>query len=213
ASLGKTSARDVACKTSVTRAQATAHATKAAVADAWGDAIARCDGQESAGESLVTALYYGAKASASAGRSDEAIARFAKVEQLFPKHRFADDARMRAAAIVADGGNEAKSIAMLSTLPDAYPDGDMKLEALFRVALASLQKGDLDASKRALDRSIDLDARGDRGRAAYFRARVAAMSGDAADAKKRYAAIVADHPLAYYMLLAYGRLAAADAAS
>ena len=47
-------------------------------------------------------------------------------------------------------------------------------------------------------------------RADYFRARVAELAGDVDDAKRRYAALVADAPLDYYMLLAYARLRAID---
>ena len=44
----------------------------------------------------------------------------------------------------------------------------------------------------------------------YFRARVAELAGETEDAKRRYASIVSDSPLDYYMLLAYARLRALD---
>jgi soluble lytic murein transglycosylase len=47
----------------------------------------------------------------------------------------------------------------------------------------------------------------------YFRARVAQLAGDGGDARVRYQALVADHPLSYYMLLAYGRLRSMDEAT
>src|SRR5207237_1584358 len=47
-------------------------------------------------------------------------------------------------------------------------------------------------------------------RAEYFRARLAELAGDTADAQTRYAAIVTNRPLSYYMLLAYARLRAID---
>jgi soluble lytic murein transglycosylase len=50
------------------------------------------------------------------------------------------------------------------------------------------------------------------GRAAYFRARAAAMTGDAADASARYEQIIGGMPLSFYMVEAYGRLAATDPA-
>jgi len=204
--------REAACKAAVVAAQAMPRGQAEASAAAWGVAMARCDGDDA----LATALYSGGKASASAQRYDEAIARFAKVEALFPRHRLADDARLRAALVLHEEGDDARSQAMLESLPDAYPDGDMRGEALFRVALARLVAGDLDAARAPLDRCV-IVSRDDRGaglggRAAYFRARLAELAGEANDAKSRYAALITDEPLTYYMLLAYARLHAIDAA-
>ena len=198
---------EAACKAAIVRAQAKPRGKSEDIADAWGAAIARCDGEEA----LVTALYYGGKASASAHRPSEAIDRFGKVEKLFPKHRLADDACFRAALVVCDEGNEPRGLAMLSTLPDSYPEGDMGGEALFRVALAKLGRRDLDGAREALDRMLEggLDSRPtSAGRGQYFRARVAELAGDRDDAQKRYEALVGEQPLGYYMLLAYGRLRA-----
>lgn len=200
-----------ACKASVLKAQALPKGKSAALADAWGDAIARCDGEEG----LVTALYQGGKASASAHRQDVALARFARVEKEFPAHRYADDARLRAAAIVLDQGDTARYVTMLSTLPDAYPEGDMRSEALFRAALQQLVDHDLPGARATLDRALampsDDRANGSAGRAPYFRARVAHLAGDKDDAVARYTAVVAGQPLSFYMLLAAERLRDLDA--
>jgi soluble lytic murein transglycosylase len=207
------------CSAAIVRAQAAAHGKADVAADAWGTAITRCRHEDA----LVTALYYGGKASSSARRNAEAISRFERVEKLFPKHRLADDARMRAAMVVEDEGDDARSLAMLASIPDAYPEGDMRAEALFRVALAKIERRDLDGARAALGRMLGPDAaagtsgpstsagRGTAGRADYFRARVSELAGDIDDAKRRYAAIVEGQPFDYYMLLAYGRLRALDA--
>jgi soluble lytic murein transglycosylase len=194
---------DAACKAATLRAHAVPHGKHEEAADAWGTAIARCEGDDS----LANALYQGGKASASARRPAEARARFERVEKLFPDHRLADDARCRSALLASDQGDEARYVALLSSIPDAYPDGDMKGEALFRVALAALTKRDLDGARSALDRLLPIAdvASGAQARAAYFRARVAQLAGDA-DARARYEGLVAEQPLAYYMLLAYARL-------
>ncbi|HLK40175.1 MAG TPA: lytic transglycosylase domain-containing protein [Polyangiaceae bacterium] len=197
------------CKAAVVRAHALPHGKWADAALAWGDAIDRCDGEEA----LVTALYFGAKASSSAKRNDEALARYARIERLFPKHRLADDARLRASIVLQEEGDGARAVAMLTSLPDAYPEGDMRDEALFRVALDAFSRHDLTGAAAALDRMMALAPEPGRpvasplsGRAEYFRARVAELQGDTADANKRYAALVAREPLTYYMLLAYSRL-------
>ncbi|MDF2696322.1 MAG: Soluble lytic murein transglycosylase precursor [Labilithrix sp.] len=203
------------CKAAVTRANA--GAKKTPKTDVWADAVAACEKDAE----LVTALYAGAKART--GKDPRlAIEWFAKVEALFPNHRLADDARFRAALLVAQGsdeGREDRSEQMLRTLPDAYPSGDMRTEALFRVALAKIQKGrseDWEAAKPVLDRIVEISP-DDRhwataGRAEYFRARAAAATGDSEGARSRWEHIVEHHPLSFYMLLAYGRLAALDTA-
>jgi soluble lytic murein transglycosylase len=201
---------EIACKAAIVRAQATPHGKHDEAAGAWGVAIARCDSDET----LPAALYQGARASASASRHAEALARFEQLEKRFPKHRLADDARLRAAAVLEDSGDEARALSMLSTLPDLYPDGDMRSEAMFRVARARLQSRDWDGARTALDRAIALaaeaSASGAAGRAEYFRARVAQLAGDVDEAKTRYAALIANRPLSYYMLCAYARLRILD---
>jgi len=193
-------------------AQSTGRGKSGEAADAWADAIARCEGNDA----LVTALYNGAKASASANRPAEALSRFARVESLFPEHRLADDARLRAALLVLEQGDQERALSMLSSLPDAYPAGDVRAEGLFRAAVVDLAADDLEGARRMLDRALGLGleppASPSAGRAQYFRARVAERQGDTADAKARYATVIAALPLSYYMLLAYTRLRAMDPA-
>jgi soluble lytic murein transglycosylase len=203
-------ARAAGCKAAILVAQALPRGKQSASADAWTKAIDRCADDDG----LVTALYFGAKASASAHRDAEALDRFARVEKLFPTHRLADDARMRAAQVVFDQGDAAKYRALLATLPDAYPGGDMKGEALFRLAFDAFSSRDLPAARDALDKLLTMPsedrAAGSAGRAAYFRARVSQLSGDVQDARRRYEALVEAQPLSFYMLLAVDRLRGID---
>jgi soluble lytic murein transglycosylase len=199
------------CRAASVRATAAAKAKGMSAADAWSDAIVACAGDDA----LAAALYSGGKASLAAKRTQEGLDRLATVEQMFPKHRLADDARFHAALAVKDAGDEARFLAMMSSLVGDYPEGDMRSEATFRVALAHLARGDWAKAIAPLD-EITAREPSDRhwatsARAAYFRARAAAELGDAADAKARYAQIVKESPLAFYMTQAYARLAAMDA--
>ena len=211
--LGATKTGPVACRAAVTRANAAVKA-RGIKLNGWGDAVTACEKDEQ----LVTALYSGAKAHASKDPK-LAIDWFGKVEQLFPAHRLADDARYRGALLVAqstDEGHEERAEQMLRSLPDSYPSGDMRTEALFHVALGKMQRGDWESSKSLLDRIVELlpDDRhwATAGRAEYFRARAAAATGDAEGSRTRLVRIVERYPLAFYMLLAHARLAADDPA-
>ena len=211
--LSATKTGPAACRAAVTRANAAVKA-RGIKLNGWGDAVTACEKDDQ----LVTALYSGAKAHASKDPK-LAIDWFGKVEQLFPSHRLADDARYRGALLVAqssDEGHEERAEQMLRSLPDSYPSGDMKTEALFHVALGKMQHADWEAARSLLDKIVEL-APDDRhwataGRAEYFRARAAAASGDVEGARSRLARIVERYPLAFYMLLAQARLAADDPA-
>lgn len=199
------------CKAAIVRANASPKGAKAPPTDPWAEAITACAGQDE----LVTALYSGAKAAGSKKR-DEALARFAMVEQKFPKHRYADDARFRAALLLKDAGDEDKAITMLRALPDDYPDGDMKGEALFRVAMASMLAGKTAEARAALAK-VDDGPPDDRqwataGRSAYFLAKLDEQAGDKEKARAQYQAIVRQKPLFFYMAMAYSRLAEMDEA-
>ncbi len=201
-----------ACRAALTRASAPERA-KGAKLSAWFDAVTACENDAE----QVKALYSGAKAHA--GKNPKlAIEWFGRVEQRFPAHRLADDARYRAALLVAQGteeGHEARAEQMLRSVADVYPAGDMGAEALFHVALDKMRTGEWEAAKPLLDRIVSI-APDDRhwataGRAEYFRARAAAETGDHEGARARFVRVVERYPLGFYMLLAHARLAAEDA--
>jgi soluble lytic murein transglycosylase len=211
--LGSNKTGPAACRAAITRANAAVKA-KGIKLNGWPDAVTACEKDEQ----LVTALYSGAKAQSSKDPR-LAVDWFGRVEQLFPAHRLADDARYKSALLIAQSteeGHEARAEQMLRSLPDAYPAGDMRAEALFRVALGNMQRSDWASAKPMLDRIVELfpDDRhwATAGRAEYFRARVAAATGDAEGARTRLVRIIERYPLAFYMLLAHARLAAEDPA-
>ena len=198
------------CRAAMVRAGAE-HA-KPALFDAWNEAATLCDKSD---EDLVTALYNGAKTAASLKRSPDALTRFAKVEEKFPNHRLADDARFRSALVMKASGDLAKYEATMASIVDTYPNGDMADEGLFLVALSHLVKGDDAGAKPSLEKIIDREKGLNRswatgGRAPYFRARIAEREGKADDAKRAYTDVIASVPLGYYFWLARARLTAID---
>lgn len=202
-----------ACAAFLVRAQATAKTAKsAAQADAWGDAIGKCDPDPE----LVTALYSGAKASVSAKRPQEALFRFAEVERRFPTHRLADDAALRAALAMDEQGDHAQAREKLAKIADLYPQGDMRGEGLFRAALMALRTGDAAQAGTWLaevDKLFPDDRHwGTAGRATFFRARILERAGDAKGARALDAEVVARAPLSFYMARSYAHIAESDSA-
>lgn len=183
---------------------------KPEAADAFKSTIEKCAGQPR----RVEALFLGARASASAGRQIESIARFALVEKEFPKHRLADDARLRGARAALDAGDEAKFKAMLGTIADDYPEGDLAGDGLFELALLDVGKHDWQAAiaplEKASSRAPHERAYFAAGRLPYYLARAHLETGQADKGLSELAGVIRDYPLSYYMALAYARLAERD---
>ncbi len=185
---------------------------KAEAADAHGEALRHC-----AGDRRVEALFVGGKASASAGRPPEAIARFAELERDFATHRLADDARLRGARATLEVGDEARFAQMLERLPDDYPNGDMVSDGLVELALRHLEKRAWAAAIPILEKATARAPR-DRaywaaGRAPYYLGRARLEIGAVGAGLETLAGVVRDYPLSFYMTLAYARLADRDASA
>ncbi|MBI2393043.1 MAG: transglycosylase SLT domain-containing protein [Deltaproteobacteria bacterium] len=188
---------------------------RAKASDAYGDLAAGCTDEAT----HVSALYDGAKAALAAKLPDVARARFAAIEKEHPKHRLADDARVRGALAALDAGDLVKGEAMLSSLPDDYPEGDMRTEALFRLALPRMKKGDWAGAIPYLERSLTIAPREDgyfvAGRTQYFLGRAKIAAGAVTDGVARLREVIAREPLTFSAAMAYAQLAArgeADAA-
>ena len=125
---------------------------------------------------VVRSLYQGGRCLASAGEPDKALALYARIESEFPEHRFADDARLRAAEVLADGGDDDGAEQRLRDLPDRYPKGDVAGEALWRLAFAAWRAHDSDKSLHWLDEDVRRFPREEiyfaAGRAHYWRGRI-----------------------------------------
>ena len=186
---------------------------KPEAADAFKTTIDRCAGQPR----RVEALFLGGRASASAGRGIEAIARFAVLEKEFPKHRLADDARLRGARAALDTGDEAKFKSMLAGIADDYPAGDLAGDGLFELALLEIGKRDWAAAiaplEKALARAPHERAYFAAGRLPYYLARAHLETGQVDKGLAELAAVIREYPLSYYMALASARLAERDRAA
>lgn len=181
---------------------------RAKASDAYGELIAGC-----ADETVrVSALYDGAKAALSAKLPDVARARFLTIEKDYPKHRLADDARLRGALAAIDAGDVAKGEAMLAALPDDYVSGDMRTEALFRLALPRMKKGDWAGALPYLEKSLAIAPHEDgyfvAGRAQYFLGRAKIETGAVADGVAKLRDVIAREPLTFASAMAYARLTA-----
>ena len=83
------------------------------------------------------ALYNGARSWATAGDRSAAQSRYERVESEHAEHTYADDARLRAAELATDGGDEDAANKILAEVPERYPKGDQLGEALWRLAFSA----------------------------------------------------------------------------
>jgi soluble lytic murein transglycosylase len=164
----------------------------------------------------VKSLYRGAKAYESAGRCEDAMRLYSAVESEFKDHSYADDARLHGAVCALALGDRARFEAMLATLPDAYPQGDMRAEALWILAMDGFEQGQVDRACEAMRRYHELfpieEGWYAAGRSGYWLGRAEELLGDTASAASRYEQVVSTAPFTWYMVLAFDRLAALDAA-
>ena len=164
---------------------------------------------------VVRSLYQGARCRASGGDRTTAIARYAKLEKEFPQSTFADDARLRSAELLQDGGKVAAARTALEQIPKLYPAGDMLGEALFRLAFASYEDQDWDRTHHWLDENIRLIPRETmwfaEGRALYWKARVYQHQSLNTKSRQMYEEAIRQYPLSFYALLSFERLRASFA--
>ena len=197
---------DLGCKVSSTTAKAYAKKRKRTEsADAWNVAASRCTG-----DAHANALYQGGVVASLAGRAADAMSRFEKLEREHPKHRLADDARVKGAIAAKNLGDEARFVARLERIGDDYPEGDLSPDGLFRLALHWIEKGNWQAAVAPLEAADRLRPREHEywaaGRTPYFHARALLATGDRERAVAELARVIAENPLSYYMALAHARL-------
>ncbi|UQA63486.1 transglycosylase SLT domain-containing protein [Polyangium aurulentum] len=202
---------ELGCGTWMVRAEALARLKRKAEAnDGYATAIERCQGLPR----RVEALWHGGKNAARAGKHAEAIQRYGLLEAEFPKHRLADDARLKGAFAARELGDEARFTQLLTRMPEDYPEGDMVSEGLFQLALARMTKRDwagaITPLERALARAPHERAYYAAGRLPYYLGRARIETGSVDQGKELLAGVIRNYPLTLYMALAYARLADKD---
>jgi soluble lytic murein transglycosylase len=203
---------EAACEAYLARARGLAVRRRYSEASkAAGIAIDRCDKNPR----QVVALFLGGRYALRGGQLAKARQRYAKLEQNFPKHSYADDARLHGAEAAAKLGDMVAFTNMLSRVDDAYPEGDMVDQALFSLARTRFASGDWAGAVVPLERSIARQRRGRpyyaEGRPQYFLARAKLALGQRREGLAMLAQVVREFPLSYYMVHAYRRLSSYDA--
>jgi soluble lytic murein transglycosylase len=159
-------------------------------------------------------LYQGARCYATMGARDQAFARYARIEAEHADHSYADDARLRAAELASDAGDEQMAARLLSEMPQRYPKGDLLNEALWRLAFSSWRAGRYEDALHWLDENLRLVPREEiwyaEGRVQYWKARVFERQAKRDEARTWYERAVREYPLSVYALLALGRLHSLD---
>jgi len=206
-----TTPSELSCEAYLARAKGLAAVRRYSEASkAVGTAIKRCKGHQR----QVVALFLGGRYGLRGGNTSLARKRYAQLEKAFPKHSFADDARLHGAEAALDLGDVAAFTRMLARIDTVYPHGDMVDQALFTLARNRLERGDWAGAVAPLERAIKRQWRGRpyyaEGRPQYFLARAKLQLGAAEQGRRMLARVIRDFPLSYYMVLAYGRLARHD---
>ncbi|MGF1468078.1 MAG: transglycosylase SLT domain-containing protein, partial [Sandaracinaceae bacterium] len=199
---------DALCRARFGEAKATYHRReRARAADRMAEVAEDCTSDL---DRRAWALFYGGRAATFAGDHERALALYARLEEVAPTHRLADDARFRGALLLREAGDEEGFRARLASLPERYPDGDMRGRARFRLAWEARRRGASEETLRYLEASLaegpEEDAEGLQGRAAYWRAVTLADLGRVDDARDAWRTLIEERPLAYYAQQAVARL-------
>jgi soluble lytic murein transglycosylase len=180
---------------------------RAVAIEALTQAAERCDEPDV----RAWALYLAGRARTATGDDRGAIEAFARLEDDYPEHRLADDARLRRALAAFRLGRSEEFATLLSEFATRYPEGDMRCEAQWQLAWAAYRAGRNEEALRGLEvasQACTAAEEGAGGRERYWAARTLERLGRTDDAAREYEAVATQHPLSYYMLLATERLEA-----
>jgi soluble lytic murein transglycosylase len=156
-------------------------------------------------------LFYGGRILWRHGDVGGALAAYRALRERFPQHSYRDDAILYEALIHKDGGEPERYLATLEEAVRLYPQDDRRAEILWWLAWHHYRAGH---SREALDWFIRGYDESRQPAFLYWQARV--LDGDPGmweQAQKLYVDLLRDHPMDYYALLGYARLAARLGAS
>ncbi|HEX2731410.1 MAG TPA: transglycosylase SLT domain-containing protein [Polyangiaceae bacterium] len=163
------------------------------------------------------ALFLAGRYALSVEHYSDAARLFAQLEKEAPEHRLADDARVKGAYAYQELGDEGRYTSLLGALAMDYPNGDVTLEGVLDLALNRIAKNDWSGAanvlERAMPQALEADKTRDQeslGRERYFRARAWIATGEKERGLAELAQLIQDHPLSYYMQLAYSWLVSLD---
>jgi soluble lytic murein transglycosylase len=158
----------------------------------------------------VKSRYQAGRSYARIGDWDTAIARHKELEEKFPTHNYADDARLRQAECYREKGDEAKEAELLSAIPTLYPTGDIRIEATWRLGWRAFKKGSYQEANSRLEKQIELKPIETdwwaEGQPQYWIGRAWAKLGNERKSIAAYENTVRTYPLSYYSMLALNRL-------
>ncbi|MCK5801167.1 MAG: tetratricopeptide repeat protein, partial [Deltaproteobacteria bacterium] len=161
-------------------------------------------------EIVVKSLYNQARGLFRSGKFLAAAKLFLALEREFPKHSYADDARLRAAEAYAELKRTTKVRSLLSSLPKRHPSGDQRREALWRLAHNAYERKRYSAALTHLNTIINTLGPARRyyaeGRALYWKGRILWHQGKRHLAIEAYEQTIRRYPLSYYALVAFNRL-------
>ncbi len=157
----------------------------------------------------VKSAYQAGLAFGRARKSLRSIEYYRHVET-FPKHSYADDARLRAAEQFASLGKDTEVRELLESIPTLYPQGDMRTEAMWRLGRRAYLRKDYEAATKWLRLQISIlpieTNWWAEGQAHYWLGRSLAKLGEDEQAIKAYRDCIRLYPLTYYSLQAFARL-------
>lgn len=191
------------CMTELVRGAAYKHKGPAGF-EAWTLADGACVGTDEA----PRARFNLSRALASVGRAADARTAFLALADSNPRHRLADDARLKAASITRDLDGEEAFRAALGAIVDGPKDADMRDEAITLLYVSHARAGAWD---KALELAQQMDPHAGSesvwsgAKGAYFLGRAMEALGKKDEAWAQYSAAIQTAPGAYYMRLATTR--------
>lgn len=198
---------EAACEAYLARAKGLAIVKRYNEASAASEtALLRCEGHER----QVAAYFLAGRYAWRGGKPAAARRHYAELEKRFPKHRYADDARLHGAETAREMGDVATFTRMLQPIAEDYPDGDMVDQALFALAIDRIAEGDWAAAIAPLEKATSKQDRGRpyyaEGRPQHFLARAKIALGNQEDGLRELSNVIRDFPGSYYMVQAYAHL-------